>query len=256
MIRPPSRTRWTRLDVARWICNQLDARNRFLIGLDFAFGFPFENEAVGYLGGLAGHVDDIFALWELIERKSCPEPDFGCSVFTRDPTYSSLFWKTGPLPAAWSARKRRTELVCAATTQTRPETVYKLLGSKQVGKASITGIRVLHHIRSLKKERVAFWPFQKIRGSAMVEIYPTLFRKSANGSLAKLRTLNELNGALKKLGSRRVSRASTSLSDHETDALISAAGLRFLACKRETWLHPELESPRVQREGWIFGVGA
>ena len=141
--------------MARWICSQLDGRNRFLIGLDFAFGFPFEDEAVGYLGGLARHVSDIFALWELIEQKSVPEPDFGCSIFTRDPTYSSLFWKSGPLPAAWSARKRRTELACAATTQTRPETVYKLLGSKQVGKASITGMRVLHHIRSLKKERVS-----------------------------------------------------------------------------------------------------
>jgi hypothetical protein len=64
----------------------------------------------------------------------------------------------------------------------------------------------------------------------------------------------ELNRALKKLESRQVSRASTILSDHETDALLSAAGLRFLACKRETWSHPELESPRVQREGWIFGV--
>lgn len=113
---------------------------------------------------------------------------------------------------------------------------------------------MLHHIRSLKAAQVAFWPFQKIRGSAMVEIYPTLFRKSASGTLAKIRTLDELNGALKKLGSRRVPHTPTILSDHETDALLSAAGLRFIAGKRETWSHPELQSPRVQREGWIFGV--
>ena len=42
---------------------------RLLIGLDFAFGFPFEGKDVGYLGGRARQVDSVFSLWELIPGK-------------------------------------------------------------------------------------------------------------------------------------------------------------------------------------------
>lgn len=242
-----------RSDIADWICNQLNARQRLLIGLDFAFGFPFEDRQ-GYLGGRAKGVDGIFELWRLIEESSCRDPDFGCSAFTNDARYRSLFWTAGPLPATWRPRKRRTEIACAEATQTHPETVYKLLGSKQVGKASITGIRVLHHIRALNKSRVTFWPFENGPDSVMVEIYPTLFRKFATGSVAKLRSASDLNRALKTFASRPVP-PSDKLSDHDTDALVSAAGLRWVARNRSSWSLPE-PTPRVQREGWIFGVHA
>ncbi len=251
----PMASRWTRSEIVNWICRQLDGKQRLLIGLDFAFGFPFEGQDVGYLGGRAKQLDSVFSLWELIEEKCCVDPDFGCTTFIEDPVYASLFWKSGPLPEAWVERKRRTELACVEATQTRPETVYKLIGSKQVGKSSVTGIRVLNQIRSAKKECVSFWPFDEVRGSAIVEIYPTLFRKSGTGSVAKLRS-QDLKTALAVLGSDSMHRSrSGDLSDHETDALISAAGLRSLARIPATWSHPELASPRVQREGWILGVG-
>ena len=243
-----------RSDIADWICNQLNARQRVLIGLDFAFGFPFE-DGQGYLGGHANGVDSIFELWRLIEESSCRDSDFGCSAFTNDARYRSLFWTSGPLPDTWRPRKRRTEVACAEATQTHPETVYKLLGSKQVGKASITGIRVLHRIRALNKSRVTFWPFENGPGSVMVEIYPTLFRKFATGSVAKLRSASDLNRALKAFASRPVP-PSDKLSDHDTDALISAAGLRWVARSRSAWSVPECTASRVQREGWIFGVHA
>jgi hypothetical protein len=190
----------------------------------------------------------------LIDDSSGGEADFGCSTFTCHPRYSSLFWKAGRLPEGWVEQKRRTELACAETTSTRPETVYKLLGSKQVGKASLTGIRVLNHIRRVRRDRVSFWPFERPKGSTITEIYPTLFRKSATESLAKLRSLRDLNEALAGFGSDAVPRSTRNFSDHETDALISAAGLRCLAKRQETWSHPELASRQVQREGWIFGV--
>ncbi len=158
----PMGPRWTRSEIVDWICSQLDGNQRLLIGLDFAFGFPFEGKDVGYLGGRARQVDSIFSLWKLIEEKCCADPDFGCTTFIEDPGYASLFWKSGPLPQAWVERKRRTELACVEATQTRPETVYKLIGSKQVGKGSVTGIRVLNHIRSAKKECVSFWPFDEV----------------------------------------------------------------------------------------------
>jgi hypothetical protein len=249
----PSGVRWTRLEIAEWLKRQLDGEQRLLIGFDFAFGFPYEN--CGYLGGQAHGINDIFALWELIEAKSAEDPDFGCLRFIDDPTYASLFWTAGPRPDHWVERKRRTEYVCAESTRTRPDTLYKLLHSKQVGKASITGMRVLHHVRSCKGDRVSIWPFERKRSSLIVEIYPTMFRKLATGSIAKLRSREELNGALAALKSRPIAEGvGFRLSDHETDALISAAGLRSIAGNPHVWTRPEVASPQVRREGWIFGI--
>lgn len=252
LVHPKKGSRWTRREVADWLVARLNTSERLLIGLDFGFGLPFEPEW-GYLGGKVPDIDDIFSLWSHIETNSCAADDFGCSPFVVDSDYASLFWASGSRPPHWIERKRRTEHACAEATRTYPDTLYKLMGSKQVGKASLTGMRVLHHVRSVSAGRVAVWPFEKIRTSAMVEIYPTMFRKRAAGNVAKLEPA-DLNEALKALASLSMPRVPSNLSDHETDALLSAAGLRLLASAPATWSHPELTSPQVQREGWIFGV--
>jgi hypothetical protein len=254
LVDPRGSRFWTRDAIAAWLENQLDRGGRYLIGFDFAFGFPFETK-LGYLGGRAPGVDRIFALWSLIESESCDDPDFGCARFINKPEYKDLFWKSGTRPANWIERKRRTEYACAQKTGTRPDTLYKLLHSKQVGKASITGMRVLHQVRSRHADRVAIWPFETVRHSAFVEIYPTMFRKIASGSIAKLKSGAELNEALANIGSRSFANGSRQpLSDHETDAVISAAGLRWMARNPAVWTHRELRSRTVKREGWIFGV--
>src|SRR5262245_12703573 len=87
----PRGKRWTRTEAAQWLNNLLTKGDRFLIGFDFAFGFPFESEC-GYQGGQARDVDDIFGLWSLIEHKSGDAADFGCHSFVNDSDYSPLFW--------------------------------------------------------------------------------------------------------------------------------------------------------------------
>jgi hypothetical protein len=248
----PRGPRWSREEAAEWIKEHVGRRQRLLIGLDFGFGFPFED--TGYLGGQAPDIDDIFALWALIEAKSAGEGDFGCNRFLNDLEITRLFWKRNAKPGLWVERKRRAEYACAETTGTRPDSLYKLLGPKQVGKASITGMRVLNHLRACKGDCVAIWPFETPRTSVIVEIYPTMFRKLATRSIAKLRSRADLNRALAVLGSRPIPVTRSPLSDHETDALISAAGLRYAARDPKVWTRPELDSPRVQREGWIFGI--
>ena len=245
---------WTREAIADWLKRELNSGRRLLIGFDFAFGLPYEKEH-SYLGGQAERIDSIFDLWDLIDRESHSDPDFGCGAFVDDPKYAQLFWKSGARRPTWIERKRRTELACAKVTNTYPETVYKLLGSKQVGKASLTGIRVLNHLRSAHGKQVAIWPFENVQKSAMVEIYPTLFRKAATGSLAKLRSLSDLNTALTALNCRPVRRISRAApTDHETDALLSAAGLRRLARLPATWSLRNSSAGIARREGWIFGV--
>jgi hypothetical protein len=131
-----------------------------------------------------------------------------------------------------------------------PETVYKLIGPAQVGKASLTGMRVLRAVRAVARERVSVWPFEARRDCTVVEIFPTLFR----GTRTKLRSRDALNAALKHWRSDGVPTKDAALSDHDTDALVSAAALRALAGKPENWAQPRL--PEVAREGWIFGVAA
>ena len=245
---------WTRAAFAEWLKQELNDGKRLLIGLDFAFGLPYEANH-GYLGGQASQIDNIFALWNLIDRDSRAESDFGCTTFVNHPKYASLFWRSGPRCSTWAERKRQTELACAKATRTYPETVYKLLGSKQVGRASITGIRVLHHVRAHYGKQVAIWPFEKVKHSTIVEIYPTLFRRSSMGTVAKVRSVSDLNAGLAVLGSDPVARRGhQSLSDHETDALLSAAGLRSIARLPETWIPRNSTGSLARREGWIFGV--
>ena len=246
----PEAALWTRTAVAGWLDRELKSGRRLLIGCDFAFGLPFERH--GYLAGSAPDIADIFALWELIEQASAGAADFGCAPFLADPRFAPLYWQSGRQPATWTLRQRRAELACAEATGTHPECVFKLIGAKQVGKASLTGIRVLRHVRAANRSRVAVWPFEPVGAkSALVEIYPTLFRKQAAGGLAKLRTAEALNAALRKLGARGV--PGGTLSDHDTDALISAAGLRHLVERSGASLSSPAD-PQVQREGWIFGV--
>ena len=246
----PEAALWTRTAVADWLDRELKSGRPLLIGCDFAFGLPFERH--GYLAGAAPELGGIFDLWELIEEASAGAADFGCARVFADPRFAPLYWQSGRQPAAWTLRQRRAEVACARATGTHPECVFKLIGPKQVGKASLTGIRVLRHVRSENRARVAVWPFEPVGSkSVLVEIYPTLFRKQAAGGLVKLRTAEALNAALRKLGARGVPAAT--LSDHDTDALISAAGLRHLIEHAGVTLSLPAD-PHIRREGWIFGV--
>ena len=248
----PQSARWTRAAIADWLERAIRSGQRLLIGLDFAFGMPFEPRA-GYLGGRAKGVDDVFGLWDLLDAASGAE-DFGVGKTVTDPRFAPLFWQSGKQPKGWIARQRRTEIECALATGTRPECVFKLIGSKQVGKASLTGMRVLRHVRTRNAGRMSVWPFERPgAGTVLVEIYPTLFRKQTAGGLAKLRTNHDLDAALRHLGSKGIMDTDEDLSDDETDAMISAAGLRSLA--GNGWVRlPEPACRRIRYEGWIFGV--
>jgi len=70
----------------------------------------------------------------------------------------------------------------------------------------------------------------------------------------KLRTRTDLNRALLGLGSRPV-RLSFEPNDHQTDALVTAAGMRALAKEEPRAFTPEGLTPEIARtEGWTFGV--
>ncbi len=91
-------------------------------------------------------------------------------------------------------------------------------------------------------------------GSAVVEIYTRIYLRRAGLSGTKLRSLAALNEALLALGSRP-SRLSMEPNDHQTDALVTAAGMRQLAAHEPRAFEPKGLTPEIARsEGWTFGV--
>jgi hypothetical protein len=249
LIAPTGGT-WSRTAVADWLVKEVGLGRRVLAGFDFGFSFPFE-DGIGYLAGRMAGATDVFALWDQIDCLSQGDPDFGCAGMVA--AHAGLFWTEGPRPADWVERRRLAERACGAATRTYPESLYKLLHSKQVGKASMTGIRVLNDVRRRQAGRFSIWPFETPAASVAVEIYPTLFRKQALGSTAKIRRRADLNQALRTFDAQPTpGDPADLLTDHDTDALLSAAALRYIAPTAEFWVRPS--DLRVLREGWIFGV--
>jgi hypothetical protein len=92
------------------------------------------------------------------------------------------------------------------------------------------------------------------RGSAVCEIYTRIFLRRAGMSGTKLRSRAALNEALKGLGSKPV-RLKFEPNDHQTDALVTAAGMWALAREEPRAFAPEGLTAEIARtEGWTFGV--
>jgi hypothetical protein len=250
----PEGSRWTRSTVADYLGRRIARGERLLAGFDFAFGFPWI-EGEGYLAQRVPHITNAFALWELIEQASADAPDFHAGPLVTHPAFAPSYWVSGKQKPAWRNDKRRTETECGKATSTYPETVFKLIGAKQVGKAALAGIRTLRAIRLAAPTQVAVWPFEDAdRPTVLAEIYPTLFRRQALGTTAKIKDRATLDTALLALDSGRAVGAPERLTDHEGDALISAAGLRWLDRAGKLFTLPENAEAQARREGWIVGV--
>lgn len=243
---------WSRSAVFDWLRHSLE-RGPALVGIDCAFSLPF---AVSRRYFADPERATVFDLWELIESISAAEPDFGGGPFVEHPDFGGDFWRSGLQPDWYRDPHRRAEMACRADGLGSPQSPYKLIGSKQVGKGGLAGMRMLHALRRAEPERVAVWPFETPTAGRTVfcEIYPRLFLKQTGFGLRKIRDGAELDGALAALGSRPLGMEGA-VSDHDADALVSAAGLRRLAGRPEAWEPPALDPLARRIEGWIFGVG-
>jgi len=88
----------------------------------------------------------------------------------------------------------------------------------------------------------------------VVEIYTRIYLRRAGLTGIKLRNRIDLNHALRALGSPPT-RLKFEPNDHQTDALVTAAGMRQLAFDEPRAFAPEGLTPHIARtEGWTFGV--
>ena len=249
--------RWSREEVLAVL--REDLPDDTLVGLDLGIALPFA-DCGAYFPGLADAPEDAPSLWQFIDQLSRDDPNLGASSFVAHHAVRPYF-RDGPetgehfrCDGAEHGRGRfRVTEQAQAAMGCKPYSNFNLVGAAQVGKSSLTGMRMLHHLRGY----LPIWPIDPLprTGSVVVEIYTSLAALEAGRSAAKakMRSYEALNEALSVLGSPPVEREGA-VDDHTTDALLTAAWLRAFAHQPERW-SPEGLTPDIARtEGWTFGA--
>lgn len=191
LLRPAHR--WSRTDVLDWLTGDLP--DDTLVGLDLGISLPFA-DAGAFFPGLADSPIDARALWALVDEVCTGEPHLGVSAFVDHPGFAPYFRRHGGREGAvfggGRGRFRLTERAQEAMG-CRPYSNFNLVGAAQVGKSSLSGMRVLHRLGG----RVPVWPVDPLpeRGSAVVEIYTALAALAAGRApgRSKMRSHHELN---------------------------------------------------------------
>lgn len=250
--------RWSRVEVLRWLLEELPEDT--LVGLDLGISLPFE-DCGAFFPGWSESPDTAKGLWELVEETCAGDPHFSASTFVDHPEASRHFrrhgGRQGDLFGADGIRGGRGRLRVTELHQRlqgfQPYSNFNLVGAAQVGKSSLTGMRLLHGLEG----RLPVWPVDPLpaSGSVVVEIYTTIAALAGGRppSRSKMRDYRELNAALSALGSPEV-RGAGPLDDHSADALLAAHWLRTVADSEALWRPPALNPALARTEGWTFGV--
>lgn len=251
LVRPGHR--WSRSEVLDWLVEVLPADT--LVGFDMGISLAFADKGA-FLPGWAQSPSDARALWGMIDQLCADDPHLAASSFVDHAEAARHFRRHGGREGdrfgGGRGRFRVTERAQEAMG-CKPYSNFNLVGAAQVGKSSLTGMRLLHRL----KGRLPVWPIDPLpsAGSAVVEIYTTLAALAAGRSAgkSKMRSFEELNAALAVLGSEPVPGAG-SIVDHASDALLTAAWLRIAASDPALWEPPLLTPEIAATEGWTFGA--
>lgn len=255
LIPSPKKT-WSRADVAAWIINQAEKPKRLLIGIDSNFGY-----AVSAVHKRLPELQTAHQLWALIDRTCHQDSNFYAQTFWKESLFRDDFWIEGKKSLYFPVTRRLTELSCIHQQLGFPENPFKLIGAKQVGKGGLSAMRMAHFLKKQLQHKIAFWPFdsQKHYDRATIvisEIYPRIFLRKANHGLSKVREMKKLKELLSFY--KATMKPLCKINDHQSDALLAAAGMRYLIQKNETHLPlkncSEAFIHQLRIEGWIFGV--
>ncbi len=250
LVSPPEK-RWRRTDFIDWVVGEAASRERLLVGIDCAFALPAPMASV-----LLGDAYDAASLWAYIEATCREAPDYFGGGFADHADHAAHFWRRGPRPIGFAEHHRAGEQACRAAGLGAPESPLKLVGSRQVGKGGLAGMRVLHALKQALGGRFAVWPFEDAEHAQVVavELYPRLFMRMAGHGNSKVRSRADLDRCLTAMGSAPYKGEVDAASDHETDALVASAGLRRIAGDHAVWYPRALDALARRAEGWIFGV--
>jgi len=256
----PGKNHWSRRAVADFLLDQAEKSavrgERLLAGFDFTFAPPCLDRR-GYLPGWAGSPPDVAGFWRLVEDLCRDDADFYGGAVAGHPALRAYFHQRGHKGSQYERRLRVTERACINQGRGRAESLFHLIGPSQVGLASFAGMRLLAHLKR-ENPAIAIWPFEPVaaRGLTLVEIYCRLFLSHAGAARRKIRDWEALCRALTCFGSDPLPGAIRRMTatDHQTDALLSAAGLRHISGQAKYWTPQEASANALRYEGWTFGV--
>ena len=250
----PLASAWSRTAIFDWLLDQRDTG--LLVGLDLSPAFPFV-DAGAYFPGWADSPADARALWAMVDRLAADDVDLAATGVLTEPHLRRHFRQhrdCGDLFPGGAGRMRLCEVGQRAMGLS-PTSCFNLVGAAQVGKASLTGMRVLHRLDG----RIPVWPFDPLpdRGAVIVEIYTTIAARAAGirKGLSKMRDALSLDAALDALESQPHSPLAR-YDDHATDAILTAAWLRASAGRADLWAPEGLTTHVARTEGWTFGIAS
>jgi hypothetical protein len=262
LVDPPRRG-FSRVEVLEILRDDLPANS--LVGLDLGISLPFQ-DCGAFFPGWERSPKSAKRLWALVEEICAGDPHLGVSSFVEHPELSRYF-RHGkgnegdrflhPEAIDRAGRFRVAEIAQRAQ-KCRPVSNFNLVGAAQVGKSTLSGMRLLHHLRG----HVPVWPLDPVPerrrrrgGSMVVEIYTGLASKETAALVGrtKLLTYADLNAALAALDCPPVD-ADGEVDDHSSDALLTAAWMRKVAPEPGRWAPRCLTAEIAYTEGWTFGA--
>lgn len=238
---------WSREEVLHWLLKEA-ATEPTLCGFDFSFAPPLI-ERGSYLPG-----EDVPTnareFWAYVDGAS-NDPDLGAASFLETAHRKHFYFGIADGVKADFVHFRQCDQQLNRMGGRKTASAYDAIGATQVAKASFSGMRLLHRLDG----KLAIWPMDKMRDgqSAVVEIYTRIYIRNAGLSGKKIRTTAELNIALAALGSPPVNLRTTP-TDHQTDALVTAAGMLAHLANRQAFDPPGLTPDVARTEGWTFGI--
>lgn len=250
-VRPSHR--WSRQDALDWLLTDLP--DDALVGLDLGISLPFADKGA-FFPGWPDSPADARSLWAMIDEFCANETHLSVGAFVDHADASAHFrrhgGREGALFGGGEGRFRVTE-AAQRRMGCRPYSNFNLVGAAQVGKSSLTGMRLLHRL----ERRIPVWPIDPLppRGPVLCEIYTTIAAMAAGRApgRSKMRDAVALDTALVALGSAPSGLGGV-LDDHTCDALVTAAWLRNVAHDHRLWSPHELTPKIAQTEGWTFGA--
>jgi hypothetical protein len=240
---------WSRAEVLAWLLDRA-TNEPTLFGFDFSFAPPIVEQGE-YLLGEPDIPKNAREFWAYVDEM-CRDEDLGAASFLEEVHRRHFYFGIADGVKADFVRFRQCDARLNAQGGRKTASAYDAIGAAQVAKASFSGMRLLRRL----DRKVAIWPIDPLppHGSAVVEIYTRIYLRRAGMPGTKLRSRIALNLALKGLGSRPA-RLRFEPNDHQTDALVTAAGMRQLATTEPRAFDPEGLTPGIARaEGWTFGV--
>jgi len=244
---------WSRQAVLDWMLADMPPDT--LVGFDLGPSLPFIDRGA-FFPQWADSPADARGLWALVEQICAPDPHLAASSFVDHPQAARHFrrhgGREGDLFGGGRGRLRVTELAQMAQGLS-PYSNLNLVGAAQVGKSSLTGMRVLHRAQ----HHLPIWPFDADpgTGSLVVEIYASLAARAAGKRKGQTKIgADELDARLAALDCAAHVPLTIRYSDHATDALLTAAWLRHAHRDPALWSPAGLTDRIARTEGWTFGV--